>query len=980
LARANEDDAPAGERLTQAIKLYDDAKYQDALSILEGISDDDLEQEEQQLQLQRYLGLAQNAVNSISNAERCLKEGLDALKAGKPDRAKALLEKVVSNSFAPQEMKDQAAEKLKDIERPVKPSTASKATQGGEPKAPASRGEPRPPARTATERSAQLPEPVGRPAAPRPSSGGSSIVEQLSEEHELLWQQAANTYRDTEGQIRKAVLAENFDEARRLLDFARQTVELNRRYASPPSQYEDLLAQAVELERFVADEEREFQEREIQKKQQEIAQQEDERVARIRMTKARQVEQLMQQATELRKERRYDDAVQVLKQVLAIEPDNSQAAWMKDTIEDFAIGARDREIISTRESEAQDAYVQNDEAMIPWHKDIMYPKNWPEISARRTGIEEAGESDATRSARRKLQSVAPELKFEAQRFEDVIDQLRALTGLNIVPNWAALGASAIEKDVEVNLKPLQNVKYEKALQLILDQVGGGETELAFEIDDGVIRVSTKEDLSRNKLTRVYDVQDLIISIPTFRSRFPNSGSAPQPQNQQGGLGGGRFLFGGGGGAGGAGGGQQQGGGGGQGQQEEQQQQQGNPLEPIMTLIQQTIDPESWRESGGNVGSIQPLNKQIIITQTATAHAQIRDLLKQLRQARALQVAVEARYITITRNWLEQIGVDLDVVLNSGNAGFDRTTIQDPATGNPVLVPRRFTQLGFTPGAPGNVGIGMPTQPFGQPYGQPGLVPAGAQGGSNNWSPIPIINNTLALATPADTNIPGSLASTANDNPAFQMFGSFLDNIQVDFLLRATQVDRRASDLDAPRLVLFNGQRATFESFVEQDYIAALTPIIGDNAGAFLPNVATAPTGRSLDVQATVSADHRYVTLTVRTFTTITGDFRTVFFGGSSTVGSGFIELATRRNQDVRTTVSVPDGGTLLIAGLKLAAERDIDAGVPILSRIPILKRAYSNTSNVKDDQVLLVLLKPTIIIQEEAEAEAFPTLSAASGR
>jgi general secretion pathway protein D len=211
-----------------------------------------------------------------------------------------------------------------------------------------------------------------------------------------------------------------------------------------------------------------------------------------------------------------------------------------------------------------------------------------------------------------------------------------------------------------------------------------------------------------------------------------------------------------------------------------------------------------------------------------------------------------------------------------------------------------------------------------------------------------------------------------------MFGSFLDNLQVDFLLRATQVDRRASDLDAPRLVLFNGQRATFERFIEQDYIAALTPIIGDNAGAFLPNVATALTGRSLDVQATVSADRRYVTMTVRTFTRVTGDFRTVFFGGSQTVGSGFIELATQTTQQIRTTVSVPDGGTLLIGGLKLAAERDIDAGVPILSRIPILKRAFSNTSNVKDDQVLLILIKPTIIIQEEAEAEAFPSLNSST--
>jgi general secretion pathway protein D len=359
---------------------------------------------------------------------------------------------------------------------------------------------------------------------------------------------------------------------------------------------------------------------------------------------------------------------------------------------------------------------------------------------------------------------------------------------------------------------------------------------------------------------------------------------------------------------------------------------------------------------------------------------LRDLLRQLRQSRALQIAVEARYITISRNWLEQIGVDLDVILNNGNAGFDRTTILNPATGNPVLVPREFTRLGFTPGAPGGVGITQPTQPFGHVFGQPGLVPGTGSVGpaSGTLTPIPIVNNTLDLASPQNTNIAGSLGGLANTSPAFQIFGSFLDNIQVDFLLRATQIDRRSSDLDAPRLVLFNGQRATFESFIEQDYIAALTPVIGDNAGAFLPQVATALTGRSLDVQATVSADRRYVTMTVRTFTRVTGDFRTVFFGGSQTVGSGFIELATQTTQQIRTTVSVPDGGTLLIGGLKLSAERDVDAGVPVLSRIPILKRAFSNTSNVKDDQVLLILIKPTIIIQEEAEAEAFPTLSSSA--
>jgi len=70
---------------------------------------------------------------------------------------------------------------------------------------------------------------------------------------------------------------------------------------------------------------------------------------------------------------------------------------------------------------------------------------------------------------------------------------------------------------------------------------------------------------------------------------------------------------------------------------------------------------------------------------------------------------------------------------------------------------------------------------------------------------------------------------------------------------------------------------------------------------------------------------------------------------------------------------VPDGGTLLIGGQKLSSETEVEAGVPILSKIPILKRAYSSRSMIKDEQTLLILVKPKIYIQAEQEELAFPS-------
>ena len=152
----------------------------------------------------------------------------------------------------------------------------------------------------------------------------------------------------------------------------------------------------------------------------------------------------------------------------------------------------------------------------------------------------------------------------------------------------------------------------------------------------------------------------------------------------------------------------------------------------------------------------------------------------------------------------------------------------------------------------------------------------------------------------------------------------------------------------------------------------------------------------LDVQATVSSDRKYVTLTLRpqlatlidllpfTFqsaqatnntTQNTGGGTTIITGGGTNAASGTIQQPILQITEVRTTVSVPDGGTLLLGGQTLAGEIEREAGVPVLSKIPFLKRLFTNRSMAKDEQVLLILVKPTIVIQREQEQKQFPLLS-----
>jgi type II secretory pathway component GspD/PulD (secretin) len=350
------------------------------------------------------------------------------------------------------------------------------------------------------------------------------------------------------------------------------------------------------------------------------------------------------------------------------------------------------------------------------------------------------------------------------------------------------------------------------------------------------------------------------------------------------------------------------------------------------------------------------------------------------------IGVEARFLIVSSNFLEEIGVDLDFVFNNGNASYDRlfdgngAPITDPFTGAPVLSPRQYSQAGVFPAVPG---IGNAFTAGGnplQPYGQAAFVPAagGVIPSFSDTTPITAQQNSLPITDPTSvsTGLPGSFGGGSLLQPAFNLAGSFLDNLQIDFLIRATQANRRSSIVQAPRLMMFNGQRAWVAVIRSRDYVSSVNPQVAEGAVGVAPVINNIASGTSLDVEGTISADRKYVTITVRTGLAdepIFTRFETQRASGNSP--GIFTLLPDQNRRGIRTTVSVPDGGTVLLGGLKQVGEVEIEAGVPILSKIPVLKRAFTNTTTVKDTQTLLILLKAKILIQKEAEDEAFPTFT-----
>jgi len=358
---------------------------------------------------------------------------------------------------------------------------------------------------------------------------------------------------------------------------------------------------------------------------------------------------------------------------------------------------------------------------------------------------------------------------------------------------------------------------------------------------------------------------------------------------------------------------------------------------LRQLIQESIEPDSWFElSDLGEGTImtypttQP--KKLAVYQTAEVHQQIADLLDQLRKALGEQVSIEARYLVVSENFLEDIGLDLDFSYNIGG----------------------------------------------------------------KWGLMTFSQGSSVVAAPTiGTGVAGSMGNITTENPSMGIiggYGSVLDDLQVSFILRATQARSDSKSLAAPRLTVMSGERASFSLTDMVSYALPPTQTQGTfqtgggqgtvgQSGTY-QNVQYLNIGSMLGISPTISKDKKYVLLNIQTTQTDLLGFATHQVadtsGGDGTTdgepNSYPVQVPETETANVMTRVSVPDGGTLLLGGHKIAAQAEKEAGVPVLSKIPIIGALFTNRSKVRDEKVLLILVKPTIILQDEKEQEAIAAM------
>lgn len=952
----------ANEQLEKAQKLFDQQEYAAAQDVLKKVDRGTLSSQEKS-DLEFLEQQLPKAVAGALTANADVKAADEAFAQSRWDEADQKYVAVMANAYAKAAQRNHAAQRRQEITQ-KRAQSGSAQPSGTAAKLQPTEVKPGAPAAPAAQTAA--PDAAVKSAGPQ----RQTLVDEMSRNDELLWQRAVARMNEAIQNADKAIAEARFDEAQQFAQTAIQIIEAARIYAQPPSKYEAARATAEAARQRVQDQRAAWEMTQAASERSEIAARVEQRRAVMDQQRAEKIDQLFSTAGQLRKEQRFREAAEAIRQVLMLDPSNSNARYFLDVYEDFAALTDQKDLEREFTRQMQNTLMDTERSKIPWSQDILYPKNWLEISERRrtAGVGAMGDEDSELNS--KLEEVQPEISFEHQPLDQVMDFLVDLNKVNIAVDWENLQEQGIERDKPISMR-LRDVTLGAVLREVLAQAGGN-VSLGYTIADGLLRIATKEKLDQLKYILVYDIRDLLVRIP----RFTNSPmvdlaeqSAPSAADS--------------------------------GQafdtaststddEADSQSFAKNReiVDEILDIVRTTVEPDSWRESGAGDGALRELNGQLIVYNTSEAHQQIRDLLSQLRETRALMIAVEGRFLIVTSNFLEEIGVDLDFVFNAGNAGFDRAAnaqgggLFDPITGAAVLIPRQFGRSGVLPAVPAAGGGTLTSVVPASPNLNPAFVPqeGGVIPSSRFLSPISAQQGSLGLVDPSaiNTGIPGSISQSPSFGPALNLAGTFLDNLQVDFLIRATQANRRSSVVQAPRLMLFNGQRAWVAVQRQRQYVSTVTANVAEGAVGVQPQTANISSGTSLDIEGTISADRKYVTLTVRTGLAEEPNLEDFEVQRASGNSPGiFIRLTDQETRGIRTTVSVPDGGTVLLGGLKQVGEVEVEAGVPILSKIPILKRAFTNTTTVKDTQTLLILLKAKILIQREAEEEAFPTLSSA---
>lgn len=603
---------------------------------------------------------------------------------------------------------------------------------------------------------------------------------------------------------------------------------------------------------------------------------------------------------------KFDKAESYCDQILLNDPQNEAARELRQIARD-ARHAKTEEVTRRNYREQWVRTFEELETMnIPQDGALVFDdlKRWEEVSRRQplefsSLTQNVSGEKAAILERLRTTSVTP--RFETadgagSALADVASYLQMATGVNFIVSPKA-NSELDEEQKTVRLK----LDTPRSVDKILDIISETSESLRWKIEDGVVKFVVKEELLGGQVLATYEVRDLIHPIPDFPAKEMNVSPS----------------------------------GGAQLSEEEIPEREANVLtsDALDTLIRNNVAIGSWDADPRNSLRITPTG-QMVVNQTPEVHEQIAKLLADLREATGIMVDIQARFLKVEDNFLEDIGVDFR------------------GLGSPGQGTNEFFNDFGDPTAQADLGkeIGQDTD-LGAFYNK-GL-------GNGEGDMRARVEELYDVGLGDENVLEGS------GGLSFQW--TYLNDLQLELILRAVSKSERVQLVTSPRITVYNTARGNLSVLNQVAYVQDFNVEIAQASSIADPIVNVVQDGVVLDVRPVVSADRRFITLELRpTIAALKRPIREVV----TTLGSQnsvTIQLPEVEYQRVRTSIPMPDGGTVLLGGMKISDRQDQSSGVPILNKIPLVSFLFERQGNYVSNRKLLVLLKASIVIPIEHE-------------
>jgi type II secretory pathway component GspD/PulD (secretin) len=729
-----------------------------------------------------------------------------------------------------------------------------------------------------------------------------SVADAIVEEKRVLDQQTRVELELSLGKARTALETNDMEEAERqasmAVDLAHLLPDLD---AARRKEAEALLEQVRREKRLKAAREKQAMLRDAREQAERDLQEE----AQIRY---RTVQTLLRKAMDQIRLKDYTKTIEICERVIEIDPDNRVAKfWLADA-KDQVIKQRRLKLIQDKienDKLAEEAFT---EAAIPYNDIFVFPDEdeWDVIRKRGESLTTFSVEDPEpiRRIKNALEGTTVDFRFDDTALSAVVQQLFTFTGARIMVD------PQVDDSLTVNMS-LQGVSAMNALNLILESL-----DLTYTFRENVLFITNPGQQSGATEFAIYNVSDLLNKIRDFEGPElmlkPQGAQDSAPISFVGGF--------------------------------DAVDEELDPDQLMQLVIESTGGDELWMDPN----SIEYHQGQFLVNAPRDLHGQVQNVLSNLRKDSDLFVVIEARFIDVTDDFLEDIGIDSRALGLGNNIGIPfGQVINDFRTGG--------QDIGFTEDIPGR--------------GDPELVR-----GLDRWA-----GRVQHIIDGFTGTIRGDRLNAAEIG-GLTVQGTWLEPFQINVILRAVQERSDVKQLTAPVVTAHNGQRVYVSVITQRAYIADYNLVSGGTGFAIIevadPEVETFQEGVILDVDPVISHDKKYITLDVKpTLATLLGGIiSTVLISLGSFTNVAFqvpIGVPEISLQQSFTSVTVPNGGTVLLGGFKSLNEAKFTSYIPILGKIPIIENLFRRKATISEKRSLVILITARIVDLRGEEARKF---------